>query len=53
MDILAKTLQDYLGQLGWRTLADLIAEKAAAQGIQLTPREKAALARRLATDGMV
>ena len=52
MDILAKTLQAYLGQLGWRTIADLITEKAAAQGIQLTPREKAVLARRLAkTDG--
>ena len=52
MDILAKTLQAYLGQLGWRTFADLIAEKAAAQGVQLTPREKAVLARRLAkTDG--
>ena len=52
MDILAKTLQAYLGQLGWRTLADLIAEKAAAQGVQLTPREKRVLARRLAkTDG--
>lgn len=48
MDILDKAFHTYLGQLGWRALADLIADKAAAQGIQLTPREKAALARRLA-----
>ncbi len=48
MDILDRAFHTYLGQLGWRALADLIADKAAAQGIQLTPREKAALARRLA-----
>ena len=52
MAILDETLQAYLGQLVWRAHADLIAEKAAAQGVQLTPKEKVALARRLAkTDG--